>query len=85
MAFIMVLLLRGYQYVLSPAIVAVFGASVRCRFTPTCSTYAIEAYKAHGFLKGTWLMVARLSKCQPFHEGGEDPVPKTFTFLKKRS
>ena len=76
--------LKGYQYFLSPAIVAIFGASVKCRFSPTCSSYAIKAYGMHGFLKGTWLVVVRLLSCHPFSEGGEDPVPKAFTFFKKR-
>lgn len=46
-----------------------------CRFTPTCSTYALEALSLHGALRGTWLSVVRILKCQPFHPGGFDPVP----------
>ena len=45
-----------------------------CRFYPTCSTYALEAYKNHGFLKGTILTLKRILKCHPFHPGGYDPV-----------
>lgn len=46
-----------------------------CRFTPTCSEYAYEAYEKYGFLKGTFLSVKRILKCHPFHKGGYDPVP----------
>ena len=46
-----------------------------CRFTPTCSQYALEALEKYGALKGTWLTLKRLSKCHPFHKGGYDPVP----------
>ena len=45
-----------------------------CRFYPTCSTYALAAYKNHGFLKGTILTLKRILKCHPFHPGGYDPV-----------
>ena len=46
-----------------------------CRFTPTCSEYALEAIEKCGALKGGWLAVKRISKCHPFHKGGYDPVP----------
>lgn len=61
--------IRGYQLVISPMI------GPRCRFTPTCSHYAIEAIKSHGMIKGCWLAACRLVKCHPFHEGGYDPIP----------
>ncbi len=48
-----------------------------CRFTPSCSSYALQAFAAHGFLKGLILTVKRILKCHPFHPGGYDPVPKT--------
>ncbi len=62
-------LIRGYQLVISPALPAA------CRFTPTCSQYALEAVQRHGVFKGSWLAARRLAKCHPFHEGGTDPVP----------
>lgn len=62
-------LIRGYQLVISPALPAA------CRFTPTCSQYALEAVRRHGVFKGSWLAARRLAKCHPFHEGGTDPVP----------
>ena len=46
-----------------------------CRFTPTCSNYAIEAYQKYGFFKGTALTVWRILRCNPFSKGGYDPVP----------
>jgi len=61
--------IRGYQLIISPMI------GPRCRFTPTCSHYAIEAIQSHGMIKGCWLAACRLVKCHPLHEGGYDPVP----------
>ena len=46
-----------------------------CRFQPTCSHYALEAIKRHGFARGSWLAAKRLVRCNPFSEGGYDPVP----------
>ena len=61
--------IRGYQLIISPMI------GPRCRFTPTCSHYAIEAIESHGMIKGCWLAACRLVKCHPLHEGGYDPAP----------
>lgn len=47
----------------------------RCRFTPTCSQYALEAFSKYGALKGLYLTVRRLMRCNPFFRGGYDPVP----------
>ncbi len=47
-----------------------------CRFTPTCSEYAKEAIKEHGFLKGWYLSIKRILRCNPFGKTGYDPVPK---------
>lgn len=66
---IFVLLIRVYQRLISP----LFPPS--CRFTPTCSNYAVEAITRHGIFKGTWLAAKRLAKCHPLHKGGYDPVP----------
>lgn len=46
-----------------------------CRFYPSCSTYALESIRRYGAIKGCFLAVKRLLRCQPFHKGGYDPVP----------
>jgi uncharacterized protein len=61
--------LGGYKRYLSPLL------PPACRFQPTCSEYARESILRHGFLKGSWLSILRLSRCHPFHPGGFDPVP----------
>jgi putative membrane protein insertion efficiency factor len=63
------LLIRGYQYLLSP----MFGPA--CRFHPSCSQYAVEALETHGLFTGGWLAARRLCRCGPWHAGGYDPVP----------
>jgi len=67
--------IKLYQLTLSPALPVIFGPNCGCRFHPTCSHYAAQAVRTHGALHGAWLAVRRLAKCQPFHEGGFDPVP----------
>ena len=47
-----------------------------CRFTPTCSEYAVDALTEWGLIRGGWLAVVRLAKCGPWHRGGWDPIPE---------
>ncbi|MBO5037238.1 MAG: membrane protein insertion efficiency factor YidD [Clostridia bacterium] len=47
-----------------------------CRFTPTCSEYALEAFRTHGFIRGFFLSLRRILRCHPFCKGGYDPVPE---------
>lgn len=47
-----------------------------CRFTPTCSQYAVDALTEFGLLRGGWLALVRLAKCGPWHRGGWDPIPE---------
>mgnify|MGYP001164886927 FL=1 len=65
----LILLIRGYQLVISPLL----GSN--CRFMPTCSEYAMESLKAHGLIKGTFLTVKRIGKCHPWGGHGYDPIP----------
>jgi len=65
---IFVALLRLYRRAISPLL------PPACRFTPSCSVYAIEAFTVHGSLGGLTRTVRRLSRCHPWHPGGHDPV-----------
>jgi putative membrane protein insertion efficiency factor len=67
--YFLIIPIKLYQILLSPLI----GPS--CRFTPTCSNYAIEAINKHGPFKGFWLAIKRISKCHPWGDSGHDPVP----------
>ena len=62
-------MIRGYQVALSP----IMGSA--CRYTPSCSTYALEAVEKYGALKGSWMGARRILRCHPFRKGGYDPVP----------
>lgn len=64
-----VLLIRGYRVLISP----MFPPA--CRFTPTCSAYALTSVERYGLLKGGWLAIRRIARCHPFNPGGYDPVP----------
>lgn len=65
-----ILLIRFYQTAISPYTPAA------CRFSPTCSSYSLEALQVHGLLKGSWLAIKRIGKCHPWGGSGYDPVPK---------
>lgn len=69
MKYILITLIKIYQMYISPRTPGV------CRFTPTCSQYAIEAVEKYGFFKGGWLAIKRVSRCHPGCPGGYDPVP----------
>lgn len=55
-----------------------------CRFTPTCSAYAVTAIERFGIIKGTFLAVMRLLRCNPLFKAGIDPVPKEFSLFKNK-
>lgn len=65
-------LIRGYQYLISPLL------PPSCRYTPTCSSYALEAIGRHGALRGGWLGLRRILSCHPWGGCGHDPVPDRF-------
>jgi len=66
---ILVLLIKGYQMIPGPF-------HVLCRHIPTCSNYAIEAIEEYGSIKGLYLAIRRILRCNPFGTSGYDPVPK---------
>jgi len=76
------LLVRGYQLLFS------HWLNAGCRYTPSCSNYALQALEAHGGLAGAYLATRRILRCNPFCLGGHDPVPaeppRLFTGLLRR-
>ncbi|MCL4803150.1 MAG: membrane protein insertion efficiency factor YidD [Anaerolineae bacterium] len=66
---IALLLIRLYQKTISRVL------PPSCRFTPSCSVYGYQAIEKYGFLKGSWMAVKRIARCNPFNPGGYDPVP----------
>ena len=66
---LLIFLISCYKACLSPFM------GNNCRFYPSCSSYAQEAIDTHGAMKGSHLTLLRVTKCHPWHEGGEDPVP----------
>lgn len=69
MAPFLVVLVRGYQKAISPWL------PPACRYTPTCSAYAVEALEKYGAARGSWLAVRRILRCHPWGGTGYDPVP----------
>ncbi|NOY08245.1 MAG: membrane protein insertion efficiency factor YidD [Spirochaetes bacterium] len=69
MKYVLIIIITLYQKLISP----LFPPA--CRFYPTCSNYSKQALKKHGFFKGLYLSVKRVSRCHPFNPGGYDPVP----------
>lgn len=66
---VILLLIRGYQRLISPLL------APTCRFYPSCSTYAVDAIARHGPWRGGYFAFRRLLRCHPLHPGGYDPVP----------
>jgi len=62
-------MIKAYKYAISPML------PMSCRYTPTCSSYAEEAIRKYGVLKGVWLGIKRISRCHPWGGHGYDPVP----------
>jgi putative membrane protein insertion efficiency factor len=63
------LAIRGYQRFISPL------TAPSCRFTPTCSAYALTSVERYGVVRGGWLALRRIARCHPWNPGGYDPVP----------
>ena len=68
MKFLIVDLLGVYKVLVSPFL------PPACRFEPTCSEYAVQAVEKYGAVRGTWMAIKRILRCQPFCKGGHDPV-----------
>jgi len=69
MRLILIALIKLYRYAISPYL------APSCRYTPTCSSYAIEAVERFGIFRGSWMAICRISRCHPWHSAGYDPVP----------
>ena len=67
--------IRAYQLTVSPLIHTLGGPGSGCRFYPNCSTYAMEAVREHGPIRGLWLSFRRVLRCNPWGGEGYDPVP----------
>lgn len=63
-------LIKIYRAIISPLL-----PPNTCRFYPTCSAYSLEAFQKFGFFKASWLSIKRIGRCNPFNEGGYDPLP----------
>lgn len=64
-----IIIIKCYQYIISPLL------GPKCRYTPTCSEYSLQAFKKYGIFKGFWLAIKRISSCHPWGGHGHDPVP----------
>ena len=80
MKYIFIFLIKIYQKITSP-----FKTQGVCRFNPTCSSYAIEAYSRFGVIRGTILSIYRIIRCNPWNKGGYDPVPEKFSLRRKKN
>ena len=69
---ILIFVIRVYRLMISPAQTFLFGANSGCRFTPTCSQYAMDAVREHGAITGSWLATKRICRCHPFGSCGHD-------------
>ncbi|MGF3067308.1 membrane protein insertion efficiency factor YidD [Facklamia sp. P12945] len=75
---IFIRMIRFYQKYISPL------TPPSCRYSPTCSSYTIQAIERFGALKGSLMGLARILRCHPFREGGLDPIPDHFTLRRQR-
>ena len=71
----LLLAIRVHRLTISPAQTFLFGPTGGCRFTPTCSQYAMDAIREQGALAGGWMGLKRICRCHPWGDGGHDPAP----------
>jgi uncharacterized protein len=79
---ILVSAIHAYRWTISPAQIFFFGSTSGCRFTPTCSQYAIEAIQSAGVMTGSMLAAKRICRCHPWGGSGHDPAPGLKAFQK---
>jgi uncharacterized protein len=72
---ILIFAIRAYRWTISPVQLFLFGSTGGCRYTPTCSQYAVESVQTHGALSGSALAARRICRCHPWGGCGHDPVP----------
>jgi uncharacterized protein len=75
-SFILISAIRLYRWTVSPLLAFLFGPAGGCRFTPSCSQYAMDAIGSQGALAGSRLAARRICRCHPWGDGGHDPAPK---------
>ncbi len=73
---LLIFTIRLYRWTVSPLLVFLFGPAGGCRFTPSCSQYAMDAIRSQGVLAGSGLAVRRICRCHPWGDGGHDPAPR---------
>lgn len=73
---VLIFIIRTYRWTVSPLLLVLLGPAGGCRFTPTCSQYAVDAVRSRGALAGSWLAVKRICRCHPWGGCGHDPVPE---------
>jgi putative membrane protein insertion efficiency factor len=79
MRWFLISIIRFYSRFISPVFQAILSpmlGNAGCRFTPTCSQYAVEAIKEYGAWRGSVMAIKRIGRCHPWRKGGFDPVPK---------
>ena len=81
----LIFLIRLYRLTLSPAKTFLGGPLAQCRFTPSCSEYAVESLRTHGAVNGSWHAVKRVCRCHPWGGCGHDPVPGKSEIRNRKS
>jgi putative membrane protein insertion efficiency factor len=79
LTYVAIWFLRAYRFLVSP----LYGQV--CRYHPSCSAYALDAVTRYGSVRGGWLATKRLVRCHPWAAGGDDPVPRTFSWRTSMS